>query len=304
MAKCYLCLNTDAIEQKANVDAYDISCPICGNYRIIGSAVGADLRVEGKRYLVSAAVRQRSDQGERILISENSVKRILESISVPSNPFESIDLLLWHFFRKSEQVGGVVPLDIKTDYPIVFAKTPEEFRYYIKKAANELNYIEPGGQGRSGFCLSLNGWRRLDELRRCERKSNRAFVAMWFNPSLDNAWEKGFKSALEKTGYDPVRIDLAEHNEKICDRIIAEIRKSGLVVADFTGQRGGVYYEAGYAMGLGIPVIWTCKDTDVKELHFDTRQYNHIVWSNPEELRKKLINRVEATIPLRVRKKT
>jgi len=34
----------------------------------------------------------------------------------------------------------------------------------------------------------------------------------------------------------------------------------------------------------------------VKKLHFDTRQYNHISWETPEELKEKLIARIEATI--------
>lgn len=112
-------------------------------------------------------------------------------------------------------------------------------------------------------------------------------------------WENGLKIALEQTNYIPIRIDRTEHNDKIDDRIIAEIRKSGLLVADFTGQRGGVYFEAGFVLGLGIPVIWTCRDTDVEKLHFDTRQYNHIVWTDSSELKEKLINRIEATLPNR-----
>jgi hypothetical protein len=43
-----------------------------------------------------------------------------------------------------------------------------------------------------------------------------------------------------------------------------------LLVADFTGQRGGVYWEAGFAQGLGIPVIRTCKSDELWKLHFDT----------------------------------
>ena len=125
---------------------------------------------------------------------------------------------------------------------------------------------------------------------------------MWFNDELYGAWEKGFSAALEETGYKPNRIDLQEHNEKICDKIIAEIRKSGLLVADFTGNRGGVYFEAGFAMGLDIPVIWTCRADFVEKLHFDTRQYNHITWNEPEDLKKKLINRIEATLPKRTKR--
>ncbi len=111
---------------------------------------------------------------------------------------------------------------------------------------------------------------------------------MWFDDEMKSAYTEGFEPALEASGYIPIRIDMKEHNEKIGDRIIAEIRQSGLVVADFTGQRGGVYYEAGFAKGLGIPVIWTCHEDAVENLHFDTRQYNHIVWREPEDLRSQL----------------
>ncbi len=92
---------------------------------------------------------------------------------------------------------------------------------------------------------------------------------------------------------------MREHNGKIDDLIIAEIRKSGLLVADFTKQRGGVYFEAGFAMGLGIPVIWTCRSDDVEKLNFDTRQYNHIIWTDADDLKKKLQLRIEASIPNR-----
>jgi len=97
-----------------------------------------------------------------------------------------------------------------------------------------------------------------------------------------------------------IRIDKKEHNNKIDDEIIAEIRRSRFLIADFTCERknvrGGVYYEAGFAQGLGIPVIWTCKDTSLTDLHFDTRQYSHIIWKNPADLLIQLKNRIGATI--------
>ncbi len=120
---------------------------------------------------------------------------------------------------------------------------------------------------------------------------------MWFDSSLDKAWETGFEKSCRVSGYDAQRMDLVEHNQKICDAIIAEIRRSRFVVADFTRHRGGVYFEAGYALGLGIPVIWTCRKDDLENTHFDTRQYNHIAWENEEDLFVRLKNRIEATIP-------
>lgn len=64
----------------------------------------------------------------------------------------------------------------------------------------------------------------------------------------------------------------------------------------FTEARGGVYYEAGFAHGLGIEVIFTCKENALENVHFDTRQHNHIVWKKPEELRQGLAKRISARI--------
>jgi hypothetical protein len=144
------------------------------------------------------------------------------------------------------------------------------------------------------------GWRELDNLKRARTDSSQAFVAMWFHDSTNDAYLKGIAPALAATGYTPIRIDKKEHNNKIDDEIIAEIRRSRFLIADFTCEpknvRGGVYYEAGFAQGLGIPVIWTCKDTAINDLHLDTRQYAHIVWKAPSDLYLQLKNRIGATI--------
>ena len=97
-----------------------------------------------------------------------------------------------------------------------------------------------------------------------------------------------------------MRIDRKPDVNKIDDEIIAEIRRSRFLVADFThgedGARGGVYYEAGFAYGLDLPVIYSCRKDKEKKLHFDTRQYYHILWGTPEELRDSLAQRIEAFI--------
>ena len=70
----------------------------------------------------------------------------------------------------------------------------------------------------------------------------------------------GFQQGILEAGYDPVRIDHIEHINRIDDEIIAQINASRFVVADFTGHRGGVYFEAGYALGLGLPVFWSRRE--------------------------------------------
>src|SRR5690606_12537652 len=94
----------------------------------------------------------------------------------------------------------------------------------------------------------------------------------------------GFEAGILEAGYDPVRVDRVEHINRIDDEILRQINASRFVVADFTGHRGGVYFEAGYALGKGIPVFWTCRESDMAHLHFDIRQFNCIDWEAPPEL--------------------
>ena len=130
--------------------------------------------------------------------------------------------------------------------------------------------------------------------------SRQAFVAMWFAPEMNDAYEKGIKPAIESAGYNPLRIDKKDDVQKIDDEIFAEIRRSRFLVADMTqgddGARGGVYFEAGFAQGLGIPVLYTCRKDKMKNLSFDTRQLYHVEWNTPHELYRQLVIRILSVV--------
>lgn len=158
--------------------------------------------------------------------------------------------------------------------------------------------------------FSMRGYREIDIISN-NRNSKNVFVAMWFDDEMNDAYKSGISPAILDCGYIPIRVDSIHHNEKIDDRIISEIRKSKFVVSDFTCPlildnsndykkkyevRGGVYYEAGYAKGLGMDVIFSCRKNTLNSLHFDTRQFSHIVWETAEELREKLYYRIDATV--------
>lgn len=150
------------------------------------------------------------------------------------------------------------------------------------------------------FELTPQGWARYEELSAQGASSSQGFVAMWFGDEVTSAYADGIKPAIEDAGYRALRIDDKEHIDKIDDQIIAEIRRSRFVVADFScppgNVRGGVYYEAGFAHGLRIPVFYTCRQSSFHDVHFDTRQYAHIFWNNHAELRDKLRNRISAVL--------
>ena len=119
---------------------------------------------------------------------------------------------------------------------------------------------------------------------------------MAFAKELISVWRNGIKPALERVGYRAYRVDDDPHIGRIDAKIMTEIKNSKFVLADVTNQRPGVYFEAGYAIGLGLPVIWSVHEDDLRNVHFDTRQYNHIVWKDADDLEQQLYNRVSAVI--------
>ena len=90
------------------------------------------------------------------------------------------------------------------------------------------------------YRLTYQGWKRVGELTELESLASTAFVAMWFSPSMDNAYAHGMKLGIEDAGYKEVRIDRKQHNNKIDDEIISEIRRCKFVVADFTSELGRI----------------------------------------------------------------
>ena len=142
--------------------------------------------------------------------------------------------------------------------------------------------------------LTAKGYIAADELRAKRAASNQAFVAMWLTDEMKEVYKEGIEPAISLAGFAPVLIPNKEHANKIDDEIIAEIRRSAFLVADFTGHRQNVYFETGFAIGLGRQVVWTCRKDEIKHLHFDIRQYNCVDWKDAADLAQRLQRRIEA----------
>ena len=185
---------------------------------------------------------------------------------------------------------------------------PEEVTYLVDYLESRA-WIEHPHPDFTYYRITVDGYARLAELAQTETESSKAFVAMWFDDSMDEVWKNAIKPGIEEAGYEPVRIDRKEHVNKIDDEIIAELRRARFVVADFThdeeGPRGGVYYEAGFAHGRGVEVVFCCRKDLIEKVHFDTRQYSHIVWEAEklDEFRNRLATRISAVIGDGPRKK-
>jgi hypothetical protein len=144
--------------------------------------------------------------------------------------------------------------------------------------------------------LTPKGLLFAEELGVSKSSAAQAFVAMWFDESLRDAWTNGFDPGIRAAGFHPVRIDNKDYVGGISDEIMAEIRRSRFVVADYTGQRNGVYFEAGFALGLGLTVIPTCRAGDVDELGFDIKHLNTLLWNTPAKLAEGLNRRIRAVM--------
>ena len=151
-------------------------------------------------------------------------------------------------------------------------------------------------KGRSAVRLTPAGCLAAEKLTQARSASVQGFVAMWFDPSMNDAYTLGFDRGIRQAGYRPLRIDNKEHAGPISDAILAEIRRSRFVVADYTGTNNGVYFEVGFAIGLGIPVIPTCRADWLDKLHFDIRHINTLKWDDPEHLAAGLARRVSAVL--------
>ena len=166
---------------------------------------------------------------------------------------------------------------------------------------NLLESIDYYGEGVS-FRVTHNGYQKAQEIV-VNTDSSQVFVAMWFGKNDEdkekmNKLYDHIEQAAKNTGYTTLRIDRKKDLNKVDDEIIAQIRQSQFVIADFThgndGARGGVYYETGFAEGLGKTVIRSCREDQIKKIHFNTRQYYHIGWKT--EAHEQLIHELEQRI--------
>ena len=133
------------------------------------------------------------------------------------------------------------------------------------------------------FSLTLEGWERYDAQERGDFAGNYGFLAMQFDdPVLDPLIRETVKPALQDTlNYGLVDMrDVAQAG--VIDNLKrAQVRDCAFVLADLTRDNSGAYWEAGYAEGLGKPVIYLCEESKFEEqkTHFDTNHCTTVLWS-------------------------
>jgi hypothetical protein len=159
--------------------------------------------------------------------------------------------------------------------------------------------------------LKMRGWERYEDLKSKQVSSRLAFMAMQFDRELHNVVDICFKPAVSRAGFELRLLTDEQAAGLIDDQLRVALRNSRFTIADLTHGNKGAYWEAGFAEGLGRPVIYTCRkeDWDKRDesgrtnVHFDTNHLVTIIWE-PDQLEdaaRRLTATIRATLPTEAR---
>jgi hypothetical protein len=312
---CPVCFESVKVNRREDADY--IECARCGCFALSGTAravLASSLRGDKKaRARVSHSISKMSRAGRWPMISSDLLRNIVENTENPSPPEQVDNLVLW-LGATQEDAGARVDATPRA-ISAVGAVDHGGLGFVVSEARRhglisvEIKVI----QGISGpstdyvispMQLTMEGWRRFDDLRRGQTASRVAFMAMPFGDAhLDRHYREHFKPAVAATGFTLKRLDEEQPAGLIDDRLWVEIRQSRFLISDLTHRNPGAYWEAGYAEGLGKPVIYTCrKDAfEDKKLgpHFDTNHHLIVIWeaANLDSAMSRLKDTIRATLP-------
>ncbi len=159
-----------------------VGCETCGEYFLTEVARhGLEYlrREPQKAAMISAVTRERAEQGSPITICSSSydprgeepigvrVREILETMAPRSIP-ERLDRALLNLARKSRYPGDVVPVDAKTDYPLMFSEGPQSVDFMLSQMERSglLDKATSFHQGGGSYTVTVPGWTKVDELTR------------------------------------------------------------------------------------------------------------------------------------------
>ncbi|NQT61939.1 MAG: hypothetical protein HQ556_03175 [Candidatus Marinimicrobia bacterium] len=321
--KCPICSSPATIWEDSS-DIVQCKCIRCGNFdfehhlNVDGQYLGGDLS-ERQLSVLSSQIYH----NPKTLLDDKKIEYLIR-VPTPSVGTRA-DALLYELSLRHPEIGGritnIIPHltsvlgDIEagstaTDLfkkgraqsllrllPVTWSANIQEFAYlfseYLEKNLKAIEHVS--GQA---YRITPKGWAIVHELESNSINSKQGFVAMDFTEELKPIFFNGIRPGIEGAGYGAKILHDHPHNNWIADEIMTQIRRSRFMVADVSTHNQGVYFEAGFALGLGIPVIWICTKDEFKKRHFDTAQINTIKYTedNLSGLIKELKHRIENTI--------
>lgn len=316
---CPICELENTKEIRGTGDNSSYECERCGKFNMTGTlaaTINHQFKSTDDRWKLSHWLRNAGSKNMEQFLDTANIKPILER-RLPSL-VEQFDLLLKWLAAQSEDFGKPVIVTPDYDFVTIGARSTEGFRFVLTTliSRNWLSIINiptvkvyRRGQSAvynpsesSNIKIEALGWEQIEQLQHHQPSYRKAFIAMKFdNSELDQIVRDYFKPATAEAGFELLRLDDNPAAGLIDNKMRVEIRNADFVIADLTHDNLGAYWEAGYAEGLGKPVIYTCEKAKFieKPTHFDTNHHLTIFWdaSNPQKAAEELTATIRATLP-------
>ena len=239
--------------------------------------------------------------GQQVKIYIRSLDDFLKG-SLPS-VIEQANNLLHHFATSTKELGKTIRFSAPEEWIGRTGAQSKEGVLALFEFLHESGLLKEEGSTLNSYAFSITvkGWQHHEELQKQATDSTKAFMAMQFGEAeLDTIVDDIFRPAVAQTGFRLQKLNDEQSAGLIDDQLRVQIRRSRFLIADLTHGNKGAYWEAGFAEGIGIPVIYTCKESDFeKESHFDTNHHLTVMWNpdNPKEAADKLKATIRATLP-------
>ena len=293
-------------------DVYFIQCERCSEFEITKECIiyrDIKEKVDKVGYILSGLARELYETGSTMpTFTTKNFEEYAKNYPVPNTDRieEKIQKLLQRLREKTEYFGQEVELgNIETVVSLAYAKNAAElvalFTLMTEKKLAKIGVTtneKDDGARRVRITLSANGWDITNSLEKGNKESNRGFVAVWFDESMNESIN-AIEAAISDCNFKPICIRDEHFSEKIMDKALGEIRKSRFVVVDLTGNRGSVFFEAGFAHGLGIETIYVFREQDGETgfpLEFYAKHYQCYKYKTHSDLREVLKNAISARI--------
>lgn len=288
-------------------------CPRCGTFCLIGTAADVLTRLmsvgEINRSVFSHRLRVRYDASSRpVVLYEDDLRVYVGDYELPNPQQQADNLVLW-IGRTQESPEGwarATPSRLSaivgTSISVTTADEPG-LSWLLNQIPKELYSRSEGANGSEiTFQLKMAGWRSYETLRKTVATGHLAFMAMKFNESvIAGVLDTCFKPAALRAGFTLRALNELQPAGLIDNQIRAAIRSARFVIADLSDDNNGAYFEAGFAEGIGSPVIYTCesKKFAAKKTHFDTNHMHTIPWdlTKLDEAGRLLTATIRATLP-------
>jgi len=314
--ECTFCQSSvpRATAQKRCGDAQEISCPCCGTYLITGTAIDAipHWKLTASKWAAIAYSLKRMTGRATAPRLDGETLRALRDTAQLSHPDQILeDFVLWAG-SGSRWPGDSVDLTYGKHRTLLGAVSQEPFNYMLTCIDQSPYFtgllMESADQpSRLLQCaLTPAGWEHFRKISRSRVAQRYGFIAMKYNDTqIDAVVREHFVPQVKLAGFDLQRLDDGQPAGLIDDQLRLRIRQARFLVCDLTHGNRGAYWEAGYAEGLGIPVIYTCRrdvfddPNHVHHPHFDAAHWVTVPWdpANPAAAGLKLKATVRATLP-------